>query len=61
MAYKKLSRSRNKLIEAYYKDGVKQPLRVVAEILGVSHNTVRNWLIALNLYDSECDGRKKLK
>ena len=60
MAYKKLSMSRNRLLEAYYDGGYRRPLRYVAEKLGVSHNTVRNWLISLNIYESECDGRKNI-
>ena len=61
MAYRKIPMSRKKLIEAYYDGGVRRPLRYVAEKLGVSHNTVRNWLITFEIYDSECEGRKKLK
>lgn len=61
MAYRQLSRSRKKLIEAYYDGGIKRPLRYVAEVMGVSYNTVRNWLIEFDIYDSECEGRKKNK
>ena len=57
MAYRKLIISRQRLIAAYYKDGIKQPLRAVAEELGIAHNSVRNWLIRFGLYDSRCDGR----
>ena len=61
MSYRKIPISRNKLIDAYWHDGIKQPLRDAAEILGVSHNTVRNWLIKFDLYDSRCPGREKNK
>lgn len=57
MAYRKIPMSRNRLIEAYWRDGCRQPLRVVAEELGVSHNTARNWLIKFRLYESECPNR----
>ena len=57
MAYRKLNISRRRLIAAYYKNGIKQPLRAVSEELGVAHNSVRNWLIRFNLYDSRCAGR----
>ncbi len=57
--------SRNRLIAAYWRDGIRQPLRAVAEDLGVSHNTARNWLIKFNLYESQSPNRgrkpKKLK
>jgi len=61
MAYRKIPMSRNRLIEAYWRDGIRQPLRQVAEDLGMSHNTVRNWLIKFGLYDSECPNRGKKK
>ena len=61
MSYRKIPMSRNKLIAAYWKNGVRQPLRKVAAELVVAHNTVRNWLIKLDLYDSECLGRQKIQ
>ncbi len=59
MAYRKIPMSRNRLIAAYWRGGVKQPLRFVAEDLGVSHNTARNWLIKLGLYESNSPNRGK--
>jgi transposase len=61
MAYRKIPMSRKRLLEAYWRDGVKQPLRVVAEDLNVSHNTARNWLIKFDLYESESPNRGKNK
>lgn len=58
MAFRKISMSRNRLIAAYWRDGVRQPLRLVADELGVCHNTARNWLIRFGLYESVCPGRK---
>ena len=49
--------SRRKLIEAYWRDGLRQPLRMVAQELNVSHNTVRNWLIFFDLYESHSPNR----
>lgn len=57
MAYRKIPMSRNKLIAAYWRDGVRQPLRAVAEDLNVSHNTARNWLIKFDLYESNSPNR----
>lgn len=45
--------SRRKLIEAYYENGEKQSLRHVANKLGISPNTVRNWLMRFGIYDSQ--------
>lgn len=55
--------SRNKLIAAYWKEGQRQTLRLVAEEIGVSHNTVRNWLLKFEMYDSyePNRGKKKVK
>ena len=61
MAYKKIPMSRNRLIAAYWRDGVRQPLRVVAEDLNISHNTARNWLIKFNLYESQSPNRGRKK
>lgn len=49
--------SRSKIISAYWVGGERQPLRKVAQTLGVSHNTARNWLIRFDLYNSRCPGR----
>jgi transposase len=61
MAYRKIPMSRKRLIEAYWRDGVKQPLRIVAEDLNVSHNTARNWLIKFDVYESQSPNRGKNK
>lgn len=44
---------------AYWVDGQKMPLRMVALSIGVSHNTVRNWLIKFGLYESQVPNRGK--
>lgn len=61
MSYRKIPMSRNKLIAAYWRDGIRQPLRAVAEDLGVSHNTARNWLIKFRLYESHSPNRGRAK
>lgn len=63
MAFRKIPMSRNKLIAAYWKEGQKQTLRSVAVELGVSYNTVRNWLLKFAMYDSyePNRGKKKVK
>lgn len=59
MAYRKIPMSRNRLMAAYWVDGQKMPLRMVALSIGVSHNTVRNWLIKFGLYESQVPNRGK--
>ncbi|ATW62233.1 hypothetical protein CQ476_32 [TM7 phage DolZOral124_53_65] len=61
MAYRKIPMSRVKLITAYWKNGHRQPLRMVAEELNVSHNTARNWLIRFDLYESQSPNRGRKK
>lgn len=61
MSYRVIPMSRNKLIAAYWRDGYRQPLRAVAQELGVSHNTARNWLLKFNLYESQSPNRGKKK